>query len=487
MKSKLLIIVTIVTLLFPNVNFGQAPNLRSAAKFVLFSTNGAVTNSGVSHLTGNIGTNNGSSTGFGNVDGQMHDGDVASAQCAADLMIAYDSLNSAIPDFFPSSTLGSGDTLVPGVYKIASAATLNLSLYLNGQGNSNAVFIFQIQGSFSANASSKIKLINGALACNVFWKVEGLVSMASGTTMRGTIVAHNAAIHLNTGDTLEGRALAIIGAITLDGILSYTPIGCGSPILTGPHAPTLGATACYALFSSDGAVSNSGVTHLTGNVGTNVGLTTGFVANDVTGTIHTIPDGSTAVCAADLSVVYDSLNALAYDINLLYPAQFGSNLVLTPHTYLLDAATTLTDTVVLNAEGDANAVFVIRINGALSTSANANVKLINGTQSKNIYWLINGAVNIANNSIIRGTMVVNNGALGTLSTGVMIDGRLLTTNGALTTTAVIVVATNIPNDCATVGISEINAYTLNPVSISPNPFNNSTNIIINNTSLINNA
>jgi hypothetical protein len=486
MKSKLVLIAIIVTLLFPNLNFGQAPNLGTAAKFVLFTTNGAVTNSGISQVTGNVGTNNGSNTGFGNVNGQMHAGDVASAQCSADLLVAYDSLNSAIPTFFPSSTLGNGDTLVAGVYKIASAATLNLNLYLNGQGNANALFIFQIQGSFSTNASSKIKLINGALACNVFWKAEGLVSMASGTTMRGTVVAHNAAIHMNTGDTLEGRALSIIGAVTLDGILAYTPIGCGSPVLVGPHAPTLGATACYALFSSDGAVSNSGVTHITGDVGTNVGLTTGFVANDVTGTIHTVPDGSTAVCAADLSVVYDSLNALPYDINLLYPAQFGSNLVLTPHTYLLDAATTLTDTVVLNAEGDANAVFVIKINGALSTSANANIKLINGTQSSNIYWLINGAVNIANNSIIRGTMVVNNGALGTLSTGVMIDGRLLTTNGALTTTAVTVVATNIPNNCATVGISEINANNRNPVTISPNPFNNSTNIIINNVSMINN-
>jgi ice-binding like protein/type IX secretion system substrate protein len=488
MKKKLLVIITIVTLLFPNVNFGQAPNLGTAAKFVLFTTNGAVTNTGISQVTGNVGTNNGSNTGFGNVNGQMHSADVATAQCSADLLVAYDSLNSAIPTFFPSSTLGNGDTLVPGVYKIASAATLNLSLYLNGQGNSNALFIFQVQGSFSTNASSKIKLINGALACNVFWKVEGLVSMASGTTMRGTVVAHNAAINMSTGDTLEGRALSIIGTVTLDGIMAYTPIGCGSPVLVGPHAPALGATACYALFSSDGAVSNSGVTHLTGDVGTNVGLTTGFVANDVTGTIHSSPDGSTATCAADLSVVYDSLNALAYDINLLYPAQFGNNLVLTPHTYLLDAATTLTDTIVLNAEGDANAVFVIRINGALSTSTNANVKLINGTQSKNIYWLINGAVNIANNSIIRGTMVVNNGALGTLSTGVAVDGRLLTTNGALTTTAVTVVATNIPGNCSTVGISEVNTNNTGAiVTISPNPFNNSTNIIINNASMINNA
>ena len=64
--------------------------------------------------------------------------------------------------------------------------------------------------------------------------------MASGTTMRGTIIANNAAINMNTGDTLEGRALSTTGAVTVDGVLAYTPIGCGSPVLTGPTAPMLG-------------------------------------------------------------------------------------------------------------------------------------------------------------------------------------------------------------------------------------------------------
>ena len=79
------------------------------------------------------------------------------------------------------------------------------------------------------------------MACNVFWKVEGLVSLAAGTFMRGTIIANNAAINLSTGDTLEGRALTTNGAVSVDGVLTYTPIGCGSPVLTGPKAPALGS------------------------------------------------------------------------------------------------------------------------------------------------------------------------------------------------------------------------------------------------------
>jgi len=56
-----------------------------------------------------------------------------------------------------------------------------------------------------------------------------------------------------------------------------------------------------------------------GDVGTNVGLTTGFDPLLVTGTIHPIPDASTAQCAADLIDVYTYLNTLPYDIELLYP------------------------------------------------------------------------------------------------------------------------------------------------------------------------
>jgi len=485
MKNKLLLSITVVTLLsFPKVTFGQAPTLGTAANFVLFSTNGAVTNSGISHVTGNVGTNNGSSTGFGNVNGGMHDGDGTSAQCAADLLTAYNQLAATTATFFPASLLGNGQILVPGVYSITGAATLNLSLTLNAQNNANAVFIIKVQGSFSTNANSKIKLINGAQACNVFWKIEGLVSMAAGTSMKGTVIANNAAINMNTGDTLEGRAMSTTGEVTLDGILAYTPVGCGSPLLTGPTAPTLGAAACYTIFSSDGAVSNSGVTHITGDVGSNNGSATGFNPLFITGTLHSIPDGSTAQCAADLLNAYTYLNTLSTDIELLYPAQFGNNLVLTPHTYLLNAATVFTDTLYLDAQGNANAVFVMKLNGAISTSTYSKVVLINGAQSKNVYWKIEGAVSINNYSIFRGTIICHNGALGATNTGVTLDGRALTTTGALTTTATNAVAPNLPANCATVGIQSFDGMN-EFATLYPNPF--SASISINNISQIDKA
>ncbi len=449
MRIKLLSgVITLTVLFYPGINFAQAPTLGTAANFVLFSAIGAVSNTGISQLTGNIGTNSGASTGFGNVNGVMHDDDGASTQCAADLLIAYNQLDAAIPTFFPAPLLGNGDTLTAGVYKISGVTTLGGDLFLNAQGNANAVFIFQIEAAFSTNASSKIKLINGALACNVFWKVEGLVSMASATFMRGTIVANNAAIDMNVNDTLEGRALSTTGAVTINGILAYTPTGCGSPVLTGPVAPILASSACYAIFSSNGPVTNTGITLVTGDVGTNVGLTTGFDPLLVTGTIHPMPDGSTAACAADLLNVYNYLNVLPNDIELLYPAQFGRNLVLTPHTYLMNAAASFTDSLYLNAAGNANAVFVIKINGALTTSVNSKVILINGARAGNVFWKIEGAVTINDNSVFNGTIICNNGAIN-LNTGDSLSGRALTTTGAVNTAAIVA---RVPNGsgCSTI-------------------------------------
>ena len=449
MKSKLLLVIIAVTLLsIPKVNFAQAPTLGTTADFVLFSTSGAVLNSGLqltTHLTGNVGTNIGASTGFGNVNGDMDDQNPASAQAATDLASLYIDLNTAIPTGVLGLTIGNGVTLDSGVYSIPAAATLNLDLILDGQGSSTAVFIFQIAGAFSTNANSKVKLINGALACNVFWKVEGLVDMATGTSMKGTVVANNAAIQMATLDTLEGRALSIAGAVTVNGVLAYTPIGCGSPSLTGPAAPTLSSAACYAIFSSNGPVANAGVTHVTGDVGTNAaGTTTGFNPLFVNGMIHPIPDGSTAAAAADLLNAYNNFVALPADIELLYPAQFGNNLVLTPHTYIMNSAVTFTDTLYLDAQNDPSAVFVIQTFGAFATSTFSRVILINGAKSKNVYWTIDGAVDINDNSIFRGTIICNNGAIN-LKTGVTLDGRALTTNGAIGTTAITAV---MPPGCA---------------------------------------
>ena len=143
MKSKLLLssLVAISMLSSPHASFAQTPNLGSAANFVLFSSVGAVGNTGISQITGNVGTNVGAVTGFGNVNGVMHIGDAATAQAAIDLQAAWFYLSTLTPTSTIGPVLGSGQVLFAGVDTIAAAGSVVGALTFDAQGNPNAVFI----------------------------------------------------------------------------------------------------------------------------------------------------------------------------------------------------------------------------------------------------------------------------------------------------------------------------------------------------------
>jgi len=237
--------------------------------------------------------------------------------------------------------------------------------------------------------------------------------------------------------------------------------------------PPMGLTTNYALYSTNGPVFNSGITYITGDLGTNVGQTTGFDALNVKGIIHTIPDGATNMCSGDLLTLYNSLNLMTPTVELLNSDQFGHNMILTPQVYHLNAATLLTDTLYLNAVGNPNAVFVIQIKGALTTTANSRVILLNGATSKNIFWKIEGAITMNENSIFRGMVVINNGAI-MMKPGCQLDGAAFTTNGAISVASSTVLS---PYSDVKTAIDNIDAQ--NPVielTVAPNPFGSFTTI-----------
>ena len=435
MKSQVVLtIVTAVAFLSPpDISLAQPPNLGTAANFALFSSVGAVGNTGISQITGNIGTNSGAVTGFGNVNGVMHNADAATALAVVDLQAAWFYLSTLTPTSTIGPVLGGGQTLFAGVYSIPAAGSVVGPLTFDAQGNPSAVFVITTGGALTTAAGATVSLINGATACNVFWVAEGAISMAASTTMRGTLIAHNGAIDMGAGGILEGRELSTTGAVSVYGTTAYTPLGCSAPVLTGPIAPVLNSVACFTLFSASGAISNSGVTNITGDIGSNNGATTGYNPLLVNGAIHAGPDAATVQCATDFQTLDTYLLMLPYDIQLLYPAQFGNSLVLTPHTYFMNAATLLTGSLSLDAQGNANAIFVIQINGALSTSTFSSVSLINGAQAKNVYWEVQGAVTINSNSTFYGN-ICSNGAI-TLSAGDAMVGRAMTTAGNINSTA----------------------------------------------------
>jgi hypothetical protein len=106
-------------------------------------------------------------------------------------------------------------TFTPGLYSTASSVSLNSgTLTLDGRGDPNAVFIFQIGSTLIASGGTQVVLTNGASAANIFWQVGSSATLTGTAAWQGNILA-SASISFGTNATLTGRALAGSGAVTL--------------------------------------------------------------------------------------------------------------------------------------------------------------------------------------------------------------------------------------------------------------------------------
>jgi hypothetical protein len=173
-------------------------------------------------VSGDVGVSPGTAiTGFGppaSITGAFHAGDSIAATAQGDLTTAYNNAAGAAEGAILAADIG-GLTLPPGVYKTTSAQPslgITGNLTLDGKGDPNAVWIFQIVSTLTTAATnSQVNLINSASSHNVFWQVGSSATLGTTTTFAGTIMAQ-ASITLTTGATLNGRALARTGAVTLD-------------------------------------------------------------------------------------------------------------------------------------------------------------------------------------------------------------------------------------------------------------------------------
>jgi hypothetical protein len=236
--ATLVIVLTMGTGQMAQAASGQsAVNLGTAAPFVILTKSG-VTNVPTSAITGNIGVSPiaaAAITGFAlvadktntfstsaQVTGKIYAANYASPTPAnlttaiSNMEAAYtDAAGRKLPDF---TELYAGNlsskTLAPGLYKWSTGVLVTKNVTLAG--GPNAVWIFQIAGNLTLGSGVKVVLSGGAQAKNIFWQVAGGAGAVIGTTahMEGTILAKTA-IHLRTGASLNGRALAQT-AVTLD-------------------------------------------------------------------------------------------------------------------------------------------------------------------------------------------------------------------------------------------------------------------------------
>jgi hypothetical protein len=200
-----------------------------------------VTNTGPSVISGDLGLSPGNAvTGFppGTVNaGTIHGADAVASQAKSDLVTAYNDAAGRSSTAAISADLA-GRTLTPGVYTSASSLGLSGDLTLDARGDPNAVFVFQAGSTLTAGSASRVLLIGGAQPCNVFWQVGSSATIGTTSAFAGNILALTS-ISLTTGATLNGRALARNGAVTLD-TNTITKAACAAQT-TAPPTSTPGA------------------------------------------------------------------------------------------------------------------------------------------------------------------------------------------------------------------------------------------------------
>jgi hypothetical protein len=212
-------------------------NLLTAGDYVILTKTG-ITNVPTSAITGDIGATPITAASMDNVtcteitgtifgadQAYTGSGDISCfagtasdntlvANAVLDMGAAYnDAAGRTTPDFTELHAGNiSGKTLVPGLYKWGTNVLINTDVTLSG--SANDVWIFQISGDIIQAANSSVLLTGGALAKNVFWQVGTAVSLGTGATFAGVVLAATA-ITAAKGTTVNGRLLTQT-AVTLD-------------------------------------------------------------------------------------------------------------------------------------------------------------------------------------------------------------------------------------------------------------------------------
>ncbi|MFT4570963.1 MAG: hypothetical protein ACI91F_001841 [Candidatus Binatia bacterium] len=466
MKKYISIPLTAIALvLFSTISFAQSTgtvNLGILESFEAYTGSGDITNSGGT-VNGDVGANVGVALGFGlPYTGNVYSKDAATQQAQFDLLRLYIHLNSLFVDFpnaiDPPSGLAhaaifASETLAPGVYYIPSAASIGPNLVLNGGPDDK--FVFKINGALTAAADANITLTGGVKSANVFWLANGAVTVAAGPTIVGTLFSKGGAVGLGADVNLDGRMFSMAGAITLGLGATATPppdastieVFCESDCDSASPVDVLGSVKEFTLFASNGAVGNTGISGISGAIGSDSTVVIGYEGGVHIGTKETV-NAVTAQAALDLGDAYDALMLLEPTISNtnagrpvalpLHGAAFFNEFIV-PGVYEITTAGSVGGTIVLDAADDPDAIFVLRFAGAINVAGNTKMILHRGAKRCNVFWVggataagTAGAVNIGASSEVSGYFIANNGASNS-GAGVFMAGGQYSTFGAVNT------------------------------------------------------
>ena len=190
----------------------------------------------------------------------------------------------------------------------------------------------------------------------------------------------------------------------------------------------LGAANLFAVLGGT-TVTKTGASSINGNFGHWSGTSiTGFPPGTVSGTIDAT-NASAMQAQMDLTSAYNV--AAAQPCGGVLTGQNLGGQTLTAGVYCFASSAQLNGTLILNAQGDANAVFIFEIGSTLTTLSNSHVTIINGGSGNNVFWQVGGSATLGTTSQFAGNILALSSI--TLDAGADVScGRALALNGTVT-------------------------------------------------------
>jgi hypothetical protein len=312
-----------------------------------------------------------------------------------------------------------------------------------------------VNSTVPANASTNVSISSAISATFSEALLASTVNAATFTLKHGS-VTDNGTVDYTSGLTATFTPNSVLAYST-----NYTAnITIGVTDLAGNHLAspyvwsfTTGALAGQAQItlgtaSTFGVLTNTSVVNA-GNIIGDLGIYTpgaphgdtslltgsGTVTAPGTVQIGTVAAGNAldALTSAFTEAQNRSGGAIAVAGNLVTQGN-GANLsTFLPGLYVSQTSILLDvdGTITLDAQGDANAVFIFKAGSALTVNANTHILLAHNAQAGNVWWLAPAGATIGGTtSAFVGTVLANAGV--TVRTGTLVSGRMLTKNAAVT-------------------------------------------------------
>src|SRR5256885_1737681 len=255
--------------------------------------------------------------------------------------------------------------------------------------------------------------VTGAVAYDVPSKIATLTPVSD----LAPNAVYTATITIGARD-LAGNALAA------NFVWSFTTAATAA----GQAPVALGAAGTFAVLAGS-TVTSTGATTVNGDLGLSPGTAvTGFPPGTVNGTMH-LADPAAGQAQLDLTTAYN--DAAGRTNGAITVAGNLGGQTLTPGLYTSTSSLEISSgDLTLDAQGDANAVFIFQMASTLTTTSARQVILSGGARAANVFWQVGSSATLGTGSVFKGNILAL--ASITVTTGAAVEGRLLARTAAVT-------------------------------------------------------